>query len=108
MQLTKIIAAVKAAPNYRIKVGELEVIGIRGAWDGRTRWTFDYIIRTVRENGSTRVAYGRRNAEEYVVKLANDTAINTDIKTFYPAPVEPEFKGHDAEGMATFKLPFSL
>lgn len=108
MQLAKIIAAAKTAPNYRAKAGDLEVIGTPGAWDGHTRWSFSYIVRTVREDGSTRVAHGKRNAEEYVSKLANDTVINTDIKTFYPAPGEPEFKGHDAEGLATYKLPFSL
>lgn len=78
MQLAKIQESVKTAPNYRAKVGGLEVIGA----PGKFRWTFDYVIRTTREDGSKRVAYGKRNAEEYARALADDSTINTDIKTF--------------------------
>lgn len=105
MQLAKVIAAVKSSPNHRAMVGDLEVLGS----PGRDRWSFNYIIRTVKD-GKTRVAYGRANAERYVDKLPNDSFINTNIAKFVyaAAPVEPEFKGHDAEGLATFKLPFTL
>jgi hypothetical protein len=78
MQLAKIQAFVKSAPNYRAMVGGLEVIGA----PGKFRWSFSYVVRVARADGKVRTAYGKRNAEEYVATLADDTPINTDIKTF--------------------------
>ena len=78
MNLAQIQAAVKTAPNYRAQVGGLEVIGA----PGKFRWNFEYIVRTTRENGTKRTAFGKRNAEEYVATLADDLVIDTDIKNF--------------------------
>ena len=78
MNLRKIQEAARNAPNYRVQVGGLEVT----ASPGKLRCDFNYVVRTVREDGRKRVAYGKRNAEEYALTLADDTPMNTDIKTF--------------------------
>lgn len=102
MQIAKVQAAVKKAPNLRAKVGDLEVIGSASV---SGIWYFDYIIRTRRKNGTIRTSCGKRNAEEYLRTLSSDCAINTDISTFVQEPV---FKGHDGDGMAEYELPFKL
>jgi hypothetical protein len=106
MQLAKIQAAVKSAPNYRAMVGGLEVIGS----PGKFRWSFEYVVRVARTDGKSRTAYGKRNAEEYVATLADDTPINTDIKTFGKefSNIEPQFVGYDDEGLAVYEIPFKL
>jgi hypothetical protein len=78
MNLRKIQEAARNAPNYRVQVGGIEVT----ASPGKFRCDFAYVIRTVREDGRKRTAYGKRNAEEYVKTLADDAPMNTDIKTF--------------------------
>lgn len=39
-------------------------------------------MKSVRPDGKVRTQYGKRNAEEYVATLGDDTVINTDISTF--------------------------